>query len=193
MRKAQKQQAEELLRQVEQAHEQIRKYIEQQQIQLAMELLEDCQNAGISIGTLVEKTEGNAHPMIAILEDYCEVVYQIHETLAENSKNDNSAKKVYKQLKQKWIKVSNSLKNDVKLRIEAVFLPYKASMWDSLESVWQAADADPDCDAYVIPIFGKCMMKQNSIRKKFQLRSMTNMILVNIVRILYLYIIHMII
>ena len=94
MRKAQKQQAEELLRQVEQAHEQIRKYIEQQQIQLAMELLEDCQNAGISIGTLVEKTEGNAHPMIAILEDYCEVVYQIHETLAENSKNENSAKKV---------------------------------------------------------------------------------------------------
>ena len=25
-------------------------------------------------------------------------------------------------------------------------------MWDSLESVWQAADADPDCDAYVVPI-----------------------------------------
>lgn len=33
-----------------------------------------------------------------------------------------------------------------------MFLPYKASMWDSLESVWKAADADPDCDAYVIPI-----------------------------------------
>ena len=25
-------------------------------------------------------------------------------------------------------------------------------MWDSLESVWKAADADPNCDAYVIPI-----------------------------------------
>lgn len=25
-------------------------------------------------------------------------------------------------------------------------------MWDSLESVWKEADADPDCDAYVIPI-----------------------------------------
>ncbi|MDE6603982.1 MAG: hypothetical protein K2K90_17925 [Lachnospiraceae bacterium] len=35
---------------------------------------------------------------------------------------------------------------------EVLFLPYKASMWDSLESVWKAADADPDCDAYVIPI-----------------------------------------
>jgi len=36
--------------------------------------------------------------------------------------------------------------------IEAVFLPYKASMWDSLESIWIAANADPDCNAYVIPI-----------------------------------------
>ena len=25
-------------------------------------------------------------------------------------------------------------------------------MWDSLESVWKAADADPECEAYVIPI-----------------------------------------
>ncbi len=25
-------------------------------------------------------------------------------------------------------------------------------MWDSLESVWKAADEDPECDAYVIPI-----------------------------------------
>lgn len=33
-----------------------------------------------------------------------------------------------------------------------VFLPYKASMWDSLESVWMAADADENCEAYVIPI-----------------------------------------
>lgn len=39
-----------------------------------------------------------------------------------------------------------------RVRREVVFLPYKASMWDSLESVWRAAEADPDCDAYVIPI-----------------------------------------
>ena len=36
---------------------------------------------------------------------------------------------------------------------EMVFLPYKASMWDSLESVWRAAYEDRDnCLAYVIPI-----------------------------------------
>ena len=36
---------------------------------------------------------------------------------------------------------------------EMVFLPYKASMWDSLESVWRAAYEDKDnCLAYVVPI-----------------------------------------
>ena len=37
-------------------------------------------------------------------------------------------------------------------KIDVVFLPYKAAMWDSLESVWLAAAEDPQCDAYVIPI-----------------------------------------
>lgn len=36
---------------------------------------------------------------------------------------------------------------------EIVFLPYKASMWDSLESIWQAAAADKEhCNAYVVAI-----------------------------------------
>ncbi len=36
---------------------------------------------------------------------------------------------------------------------EIFFLPYKASMWDSLESVWKAADEDKEhCIAYVMPI-----------------------------------------
>lgn len=36
---------------------------------------------------------------------------------------------------------------------DIVFLPYKASMWDSLESVWKAAYADKEhCNAYVMPI-----------------------------------------
>lgn len=151
MRKAQKQQAEELIKQIEEAHGQIKEYIGQGSVQYAMELLEDCQNGGITIGTLIEETQGEGHPTVALLEDYCELIYQIHADLADNHKETN-ANKVYKLLRQKLIKVENSLRNDVPVRTEAVFLPYKASMWDSLESVWKAADANPNCDAYVIPI-----------------------------------------
>lgn len=152
MKKAQKQQAEELVRQMEEAHSQIKKFIEQGSIPSAMELLEECQNGGITIGTLVERTEGEEHSAVVLLQDYCELVYQIHEDLLCSRNKEINANKTYKLLKQKLLKVSNSLKNDVCVRTEAVFLPYKASMWDSLESVWQAADADENCDAYVIPI-----------------------------------------
>lgn len=37
-------------------------------------------------------------------------------------------------------------------RLEAVFFPYMASMWDSMASVWEAAQNDPSCDAYVVPV-----------------------------------------
>jgi hypothetical protein len=33
-----------------------------------------------------------------------------------------------------------------------VFMPYNASMWDSLHSIWAAAQADPRVDAIVVPI-----------------------------------------
>lgn len=36
--------------------------------------------------------------------------------------------------------------------LEVAFFPYKASMWDSMDSIWRAADADPACDCYVVPI-----------------------------------------
>lgn len=35
---------------------------------------------------------------------------------------------------------------------EIVFMPYKASMWDSMESVWEAASHDKNCICSVIPI-----------------------------------------
>ena len=135
---------------MEEAHGQFKKYIEQGSVPLAMELLEECQNGGITLGTLIEDTEGEGHPTVLLLEEYCELVYQIHEDLAGNK--EINPKKTHKLLKQKLIRILNSLKSDIPVKKEAVFLPYKASMWDSLESVWKAADEDVNCDAYVIPI-----------------------------------------
>ncbi|MCI8965958.1 MAG: hypothetical protein HFH75_00005 [Lachnospiraceae bacterium] len=154
MRKAQKQQAEELVKQMEEAHDQFKKFIEQGSIPPAMELLEECQNGGITLGTLIENTEGEGHPTVLLLEEYCELIYQVHENLTEAKEinKEINLNKIYKNLRQKLIRAANSLKNDVPVRKEVVFLPYKASMWDSLESVWKAADEDENCDAYVIPI-----------------------------------------
>lgn len=121
MRKRHKQQVQELVRQLEQAHDQIKKYIDQNNIQAALGLLEDCQSAGISIGTLIEQSEGEGNATVSMLEEYCELVYQIHETL--NINEVHSAKKFSKLLRQKLIRISNSIKNEISVKREAVFLP----------------------------------------------------------------------
>lgn len=150
MRKTQKRKIEETIMQMEEAHDEIKRCIEEGIVIQAGELLADCQNAAVAIGTLIEGTEGEGHPTVKVLEEYCELVYQIHEAISADSSVNTD--KIYESLRRKLIEASNSIRNDIKIRTEAVFLPYKACMWDSLESIWKAADADPDCDAYVIPI-----------------------------------------
>lgn len=150
MRKAQKKQIGEFIELLEQAHDEIRKFVENKDRAKAMELLEQCQDGAVQVGELIEKTEGEEAPTIARLEEYCELIYEVHEELSED--REVNAAKIYKRLRKSLIQTENSVKNDIKNRTEMVFMPYKASMWDSLESVWQAADADPDCDAYVVPI-----------------------------------------
>lgn len=184
MRKAEKRQTEDLVKLLEQAHEEIRRALEKKNTAAAMSLLADCQNGALALGTHIEKLEGEGTATIPLLEEYCELVYQIYQVLenrkaaAENATGEKKTgetfvqgreaekgsayglageeflrpDKVYKRLRRIHSKIAGSVQKDIKVRQEVVFLPYKASMWDSLESVWKASDKDPDCDAYVIPI-----------------------------------------
>lgn len=150
MRKMQKRQAEQVVEALGQTHEEIKKTIVNEVIITAMELLEQCQGVAIDLGNLIEAEEGEGFVTIPFLENYCELVYQMHQALGRGEFAE--ADKIYENLCEVLVLIKNSVMNDIKARKEAVFLPYKASMWDSLESVWLAAEEDPDCDAYVIPI-----------------------------------------
>ena len=150
MRKAQKKQMDEVLRLLGQVHRGVRQMIQAGKKAEAMDVLAQCQDAAIDLGETIEQTEGEGHATVACLEEYCESVYQVYEKLRQGQ--SIQAEKTYKHLRKALQKIKNSAEHDIKVRTEVVFLPYKASMWDSLESVWKAADEDPDCDAYVIPI-----------------------------------------
>lgn len=115
----------------------------------ASEALVQCQEFAIMLGNTIEAYGEDYTPLVQILEDYCENLYQMNERLLEESFRRKTAKKIRKQLTSLQNSVKYNLPEDKK---EVVFLPYKASMWDSLESVWKAADADPNCNVYVIPI-----------------------------------------
>lgn len=108
-----------------------------------------CQETAILIGTYLESLGEKYTGLVEILEDYCENVFLMSEAVTEETRCIKIGKKIQKQLSRLKSGIACNLPED---RKEVVFLPAMASMWDSLESVWRAADANPDCDAYVIPI-----------------------------------------
>lgn len=135
---------------LDKAHDALKKAVETGNSDIALTLLEQCQDSAIQIGGMIEESEGEGFATVGLLENYCEQLYQTYELIRQ--KQSVSAGRIYKNLRKDLIRIENSVKNDIPVRTSVVFLPYKASMWDSLESVWKAADADPDCDAYVVPI-----------------------------------------
>jgi len=156
MRKAQKQEILEFINSLHQAHEEI-KEAAYQNMQNILQMLRECQEFAISLGENIEKTEGEGHITVSYVEEYCELLfrtYQEMETAGSGSakRSTINKNKIYKALKKQLIKIENSVKSDIKVRKEIVFFPYKASMWDSMESVYLVARADPDCDAYCVAI-----------------------------------------
>ena len=108
-----------------------------------------CQEAAIQIGEHLETFGEQYRSIVAVLEDYCEKVYQMSITTSDI----NACRKLSKKIRRQLAELQNRLQYEIpEDRKEVVFLPYKASMWDSLESVWRAADEDSNTDAYVIPI-----------------------------------------
>ena len=146
MRKFQKQQIIDIIQSLHTLHGQIVDRLNAKDYETVQAALADCQEAAIQIGEAIEQIEGTGTQAVAYLEQYCENVYQTSVQMQEIS-----AQKAYKSLESSLIKAQNAISH-MEERKEVVFLPYKASMWDSLESVWKAADEDPNCDAYVIPI-----------------------------------------
>ena len=102
-----------------------------------------CQERAIVVGNTIE-AEGASHvAAVKKLESYCEVLYRQSMGLEDFTRQNLDA-----CISDVW----DYVKDQISEELEVVFFPYKASMWDSLESVWRAAIEDAACTAYVVPI-----------------------------------------
>jgi len=98
-----------------------------------IEQIQDCLAA---CQCLVENLEGENAP------ESLKLLQTIETSLKENKLN----------ILEHFKKLEPIFNSEVKAKLEALFLPYKASMWDSLESIYLAAKDEPDWDAFVMPI-----------------------------------------
>lgn len=106
--------------------------------------LQESQDAVISVGTGLEKSVDNPMEIISKMESLCEAFYM----LSINMEN----REVYgSQIKELLTEIIEKV-SDLPVSYQIVFFPYKAEMWDSLESIWLACKDDPTFDCKVVPI-----------------------------------------
>ena len=158
MRRREKKEISEKLAAMKTRHDTIREQFLHGEAVNANELLARCQEDAIFIGTALEEEGGFHDEAVKKLELYCEAVY---EWSIENAETNGPISRGTSEKKHRTMQarldreadwVRDYIKKQIRERLEVVFFPYKASMWDSLESVWQAAETDEECDAYVVPI-----------------------------------------
>lgn len=105
-------------------------------------ILENCQSCAIVVGNEIECERKNLY-IVEKLEEFCEILYQIsvcddYEALyicGQNLFND-----IFDDI------------NRIDITYKVVFMPYKASMWDALESIWKAFGEDKRFECSVVPI-----------------------------------------
>ena len=97
----------------------------------------------------IEQRQGEQSKTAVLLEELYKLFYQVNTAILTHKKSETG----FNELKRLLENISYSIQEEWKPEpIITLFLPYKASMWDSLESIWTAAKNDPDCEAVVVPI-----------------------------------------
>lgn len=117
--------------------------------EVMIDMLTQCQDAAVNVGNYIETCGNINETLIRELEEYCENIYRLSLVLVDEYRKKKLIKRIQKQLVSIRNIIRYELAEDKK---EVVFLPYKASMWDSMESVWKATSEDEDYITYVVPI-----------------------------------------
>lgn len=106
------------------------------------------QELAIDMGNLIEQIKGENHDSIKEINEYCESLYHLYSVLTgEEESEDGIITLVEDSFKELSIEINNLVN-----RKEVVFLPFKASAWDSFEDIYKACLSNENMDVYVVPI-----------------------------------------
>ena len=149
MRKKKKEQIVSLLQCYKEAHYTIRKGIEEGRSEEAISLLALCQEGMEKIEQDTEKELDGKAEREALFASYQEALYFSYLSLIKKEEerreeNLDRAESYFSKIEEEIVSIPSKTLH--------LFLPYKASMWDSMESVYLAALQDPSCEALVMPI-----------------------------------------
>lgn len=134
------------------AHEVLLQNAREDSADQVLELLGSCQDSAVQIANMIEEKLGEDHVVVALLAGYCETLYRFYTQMVEEG---NQAMELCEDMEREFARFERefekSIETDLKEKKEVVFVPYKASLWPAMDSVWRAAREDKDAEVYVIP------------------------------------------
>lgn len=136
-----------LLKTMQHAHIQIEKKLFKISAVELYQCLMELQDSAIAIGNAIEETGENID-IVRILEDYCECAFQCTQ-VHNNYLKKNELDKMQHKCDLVYKKVLDEIRRD---KLQMVFMPYKADMWTSFESIWREAGRDKENEITVVPI-----------------------------------------
>ena len=112
-------------------------------LEAAIDMCGQLQQLAIDLGTYMETVKGEGYDIVALLENYCEALYEL--TIADTVED----------MKAECGRVCGLFKeaaDRVRSRKEVLFLPFKGEYWEVFEDEYKKAEDDPDTDVYIVPI-----------------------------------------
>lgn len=116
------------------------------QLSTPLEAIEDCLSAADAI--LFQLNQEKSVPVTSIAQ-IKNVQASLRSILVDISQIDQQ---YVKDINDQVLLFKKIFEEEVRAKLNVVFMPYKVSMWDSLATVFEAANKDEECEVKVVPI-----------------------------------------
>ncbi len=132
------------------AHNEIVSQIDNSDV--VLDLFALCQEYAIQIGGLLEKRFGMDLQCVRVLEQYCEMIYQISQCIMENDTKLKISEKIETNLCNILHTIEDEINRLFDRKKQVLFITMKASAWNVYEDLWRKMKSDPQLEASVMPI-----------------------------------------
>ena len=142
----------------------MRKHVRDQMVEILITVkdgIEHVANVGVEVGQDIVKDCSEAMMMtLSVLEEnlsperFGEYKDSISKIVAKLDKisGDADAFELCEEVFNEVTDIGMELLNEQEVKTSVVFMPYKAAMWDCMETIWMEASIDPQCFTLVVPI-----------------------------------------
>ena len=110
--------------------------------------LNDCTFAINYISDTLKTYSDDCPKSITKMDSFSETFKLLTLSFNENGITKDEYKNLIKLIRQ----LKTTIKSEIKPKLKIIFMPYKASMWNCLESIYNAAKLDDNCVPYLVPI-----------------------------------------